>query len=459
MKLNEYIRTKEFELGTAGYIKESSSNIQLLYHATTLTKAIKILRDNELKPFAKNYYNVVVSKKPSISFTRDLNSAKNMLLGDHPVIFVLDKEKLQNNYKFIPISDDKNNYLGPKTARYENDSKAEEICETPIKNINKYIIKILCAPSDVDAFRNFDTLPHEIFANINENYKSKLTEDLLLEMNRNQLIQKSKSSDNYKDTSKGRNRWERRNRSKIATRVDQYNKIDMNDFFKNDILKVGINVHGETDDYVVTIRYNGVLREIQNQIRLNNNKLEFKCVFIALQKVFNSGDVFVSCSCFDRKYRQAYNATRGGYNSGEPEIRVSDITNPHDSKGAGCKHVNLVLGNIDWIMKIASVINNYIHYMKDHYERKYADLIFPKLFGITYNKAVQLNLFDTDDDLKDNPDEIKLSNTYGRERTRFRKDVQVNNMKNFGKEKEIPDNPNQVKLELGLTKKISDKHE
>lgn len=928
MKLNEYIRTKEFELGTAGYIKESSSNIQLLYHATTLTKAIKILRDNELKPFAKNYYNVVVSKKPSISFTRDLNSAKNMLLGDHPVIFVLDKEKLQNNYKFIPISDDKNNYLGPKTARYENDSKAEEICETPIKNINKYIIKILCAPSDVDAFRNFDNLPHEIFANINENYKSKLTEDLLLEMNRNQLIQKSKSSDNYKDTSKGRNRWERRNRSKIATRVDQYNKIDMNDFFKNDILKVGINVHGETDDYIVTIRYNGVLREIQNQIRLNNNKLEFKCVFIALQKVFNSGNVFVSCNCLhpdtkiklldgttrtieqmkldfdsgkklwvysvdengdfkpgeveniwvsgeatefikiildndeeilttpehlymlrdstyieaqdlkendslmplyfnekngyetvksnttyryksvykevakalkmdeieeakkrvqpddnmnydvaihhrdfnkknnnpdnlqvmtakehwtyhanlcgpnrpitkkmkevsrqnaykrnanptpamiesrkkfqekgrlrnydedrkkqqseiwkktiasrpdlyssearsernkkvyaehpeyrekisqkqkekwasytpeeyarrcqinrennekskelrsqrvkeahskyslekklaiaekcrqklkgrkkgpdseetrlkkklaalnmskeakearnlkcqytkikhtleymlslnipltldnykiyvhnraiqnkgytgvplekyfhsieeavayfklnhkvkkverivlpntsvydisvknyanflveagvilhnckDRKYRQAYNATRGGYNSGEPEIRVSDITNPHDSKGAGCKHVNLVLGNIDWIMKIASVINNYIHYMKDHYERKYADLIFPKLFGITYNKAVQLNLFDTDDDLKDNPDEIKLSNTYGRERTRFRKDVQVNNMKNFGKEKEIPDNPNQVKLELGLTKKISDKHE
>ena len=33
-----------------------------------------------------------------------------------------------------------------------------------------------------------------------------IKEELLLELNRNQLINKSKNSDNYKDTSKGRNR-------------------------------------------------------------------------------------------------------------------------------------------------------------------------------------------------------------------------------------------------------------
>lgn len=280
---------------------------------------------------------------------------------------------------------------------------------------------------------------------------NQLNEQLLLELNRGQLINKSKASDNYKDTSKGRNRWERRNKSKIATRVDQYNKIDMNSFFKNDELKVGINVHGETSDYIVAIRYNGVLKEIAEQIKRNNNKLEFKCILIALQRVFNQGNVFVSCSCADWKYRQAYHATRGGYNSGTPEIRASDITNPRDSKGAGCKHVNLVLGNIDWIMKIASVINNYIHYMEDHFERKYADLIFPKLYGMPYQKAIQLNLFDTDDNLSDDEDEIKLSNRYGRERTKFRSDRQVNNMRNFNKQNSI-NNTNKPTLDLNMNK-------
>lgn len=628
-----------------------SSNIQLLYHGTTLRNAINILNDNKLQPFAKNYYNIMVSKKPSISFTRNLNFAKNMLLGDHPVIFVLDKNKLQNHYKLIPVSDNKNNVNGPKFARFSENSKAEEICETPITDLNNYIIKILCKSTDIDIFKKFTDLPVEplsenLSESINDNWKNnlfrflktrfqandspikrsfllpdgtfigtpdgkphyyidnsifnsffgyvgeldydnfsdeekeifktefnlsdseiieiydrikdveagkldgspllsllgcirlngdqenfceipskedinnltpvqydkledwlydfaydknnieiniagnylndidrfaeydpkntkyiisriklyytsqKLLENLLLEMNRTQLIQKSKRSDNYKDQSKGRNRWERRNKSKIATRVDQYNKIDMNKFFKDDELKVGINVKGETDDYVVTIRYNGVLREIQDQIKRNNNTLEFKCVLIALQRVFNSGNVFVSCSCPDWKFRQQYHATRDGYNSGDPEIRASNITNPGDTKGAGCKHVNLVLGNVDWLMKICSVINNYIHYMKDHFERKYADLIFPKLFGIPYQKAVQLNLLDTDDDLSNNPDEIKLSNQYGRDRTRFRSDVRINNMRNFGgSKKEKPDDPNQVKLDLGLTRNADNKEQ
>ena len=175
----------------------------------------------------------------------------------------------------------------------------------------------------------------------------RIDEELLLELNRNQLINKSKHSDNYKDTSKGRNRWERRNHSKIDRRVDQYNKIDMNSFFKKDELKVGINVHGETDDYVVLIRFNNALKAIADEIKRNNNKLEFKCVLIALQRTFNNGDVFVSCTCPDFKYRIAYSATKGGYNSGAPEVRASNITNPHDTKGAGCKHINLVIGNID----------------------------------------------------------------------------------------------------------------
>lgn len=267
---------------------------------------------------------------------------------------------------------------------------------------------------------------------IKNHFKNNLNEELLLEVNRNQLINKSKKSDPYKDQSKGKNRWERRNHSKIDRRVDQYNKIDMNSFFKKDELKVGINVHGETDDYVVTIRFNKALKAIHDEIKRNKDKFEFKCVLIALQRTFNNGDVFVSCTCPDWKYRQSYFSTKDGYNSGTPEIRASNITNPHDTKGGGCKHVNLVIGNIDWVMKIASVINNYIHYMKEHYERLYADVIFPKLFDFPYNKAIQLNLFDDGNNkLKDDSEEIKLSNSYGRNRGKFRSDIKVNNMKNF----------------------------
>lgn len=290
--------------------------------------------------------------------------------------------------------------------------------------------------------------------------KQPLTEELLLELNRSQLISKSKRSDNYKDQSKGCNRWERRNKSRIDTKVAQYNKIDMNDLFKNDELKVGINVHGETSDYVVLIRYNYILEEIQNQIKRNNNKLEFKCILIALQRVFNQGNVFVSCTCKDWQYRQAYNASKGGYNSGNLEIRASNITNPGDTKGAGCKHVNLVLGNVDWIMKVASVINNYIHYMETNYQRKYADLIFPKIFGIPYQKAVQMNLFDKDDNLDDSENEIALSNKYGRERTRFNRDIQINNQRNFKFNKDDnkvqTDLRNQPRLDLNMTRKTDE---
>ena len=884
--LNEYIESDKFELGKAGYIKEDGTFIFMEeYHG----------EDDSLKQF----------KYPEFSNTHP---------EEDTCVRIFDEP---NELQYKKLEEIIDLYLD-----------TEEYCKVEIWNKGKYTFyKVFSlregACEDYNWDENIGNWTGYKLVKIIKNYFHQLNEQLLLELNRGQLINKSKSSDNYKDTSKGRNRWERRNKSKIATRVDQYNKIDMNSFFKNDELKVGINVHGETSDYVVVIRYNGVLKEIADQIKRNNNKLEFKCILIALQRVFNQGNVFVSCSCLhpstkiklldgseptvqelkkrfdlgeklyvystdekgdfkpgeienvfitkttsdfikitldnnqdilttpdhqymlrdgtykkaedlcegdslmpiyfnssngyetlklnskkgwkstyklvaeeyfseeikqkdlegakdnmpynvaihhkdfnknnnnpdnlkvmtskehwkyhaslgfdshteevkkhireissnnakvrnqnpspkmleqrkkfveagrkhnyelseeeltwrrnnmksvnkikndrlhslseedkkeyytniftdelknrisesqkeywknlspeeyknrcninkesnrkskqkrsekikdiwknrseddkliirnklskslkgkklgvpqtedhikhriesvknrtperkeeiknkvnltkiekvlrgmitkkypltddgynlyiknelkkhyhpgsylkyfkdineavtyfklnhkvfkiekitldptpvyditvkdwhnflvsagvvlhncaDWKYRIAYHATRGGYNSGNPEMRASDITNPKDSKGAGCKHVNLVLGNIDWIMKVSSVINNYIHYMEDHFERKYADLIFPKLYGMSYQKAIQLNLFDTDDNLSDNENEIKLSNRYGRERTKFRPDRQVNNMRNFNKQSSIY-NTNKPTLDLNIDK-------
>lgn len=270
----------------------------------------------------------------------------------------------------------------------------------------------------------------------------------LTEATRNDLINKSKKSDNYKDQSKGRNRWERRNHSRIVTSVQQYNKIDMNSFFKQDELLVGIEVIGETDNYVVSLKYYGVLKEIANQIKLNNDKLEFKCIMIALQRMFNADNVFIHCTCADFKYRQAYYASKDGYNAGPVELRPSNVTNPNDTKGGGCKHVNLVIGNVNWIMKVASVINNYISYMETHMERQYADLMFPKLYGKSYDQAVQLNIFDTGDELADSEEDIKLSNRYGRDRGKFKSGEIVNNQ-NINKDK-IKQDPNKPLLKLNI---------
>ena len=93
-------------------------------------------------------------------------------------------------------------------------------------------------------------------------------------------------------------------------------------------------------------------------------------------------------------------------------------------------------------MKIASVINNYIHYMEEHYQRLYADVIFPKLYNKKYERDIQLSLFDDGkDNLKDDSEEIKLSNRYGRDRGKFRSDIRVNNMRNFKEKEKENDNP------------------
>ena len=230
--------------------------------------------------------------------------------------------------------------------------------------------------------------------------KIRIDESLLQEANRQDLLNKSKNADNYSknNQSRGKNRYERRLYSHISNSVRDYNNINMDAFFKGDILEFGVKVQGETDDYIVTITFEGILKELQREVKGNNNQLNFRCVLRALMSTFNNRDVYVSCSCPDWTYRQAYWATQGQYNSGTPQTdNGKQIANPNDTKGAGCKHVLLVLSNLDWLMKIASVINNYIRYSRDYLQRNYADYIFPVVYGVPYNKAVQLSIFDKED--------------------------------------------------------------
>lgn len=235
-----------------------------------------------------------------------------------------------------------------------------------------------------------------------------INEDLLLEKTRQELINKSKNAQNYaaSNQSKGRNRYERRKYSKIANSVRDYNNINMDVFWKDDILEFVIKVNGETNNYDVTITFENILKRLANEVKANKNKLEFKCVLRALIAAFNNNDVYVSCSCPDFVYSGInYYAAKQNFNS-KPimgkAMQAPLINNPGDTKGAGCKHILLCLSNIDWMMKIASVINNYIKYCRDNLQLIYADYIFPKVYDMPYKQAVQLDLF-TEFDENDTP--------------------------------------------------------
>ena len=255
--------------------------------------------------------------------------------------------------------------------------------------------------------------------------KLELTEGLRLhEDTRTMLVSKSRNAGSYIDQSRGKNRFERKKLSKIAKTVKQYNQIDMNKFFKEDLLEVKIPVQGETDQYTVSVRLSGIVNEIAKNIKNNQNKFEYRTVIQAITKVFNTGNVYVKCNCDDYKYRFAHwnivNNVSFDDSASDPGPGKG-IRNPNDDKGRGCKHVLLVLANGDWILKVASVINNYIHYAEEHLQKAFLKVIFPKLYGITADEMVEQNLIDTDEYLDSSAGLIDAINEYGRKRGQYQK--------------------------------------
>ncbi len=194
----------------------------------------------------------------------------------------------------------------------------------------------------------------------------------------------------------------------------------MNKLFKDNILTINIEVIGETDTYTVRISFGGFLDLLQEELARNNDTLELKVIIRALLTGFNRDNVYIGCNCPDFQYRYSYFATRNQITSIDPENRPSDITNPDDSLGSGCKHVLLVLSNNSWLRKVASVIHNYILYMEKHYFSMYTKFIYPAVYGKEYEEPVQQNMFDTDT-LDSDSDLLDKSNEYGRTRTQFKK--------------------------------------
>lgn len=279
----------------------------------------------------------------------------------------------------------------------------------------------------------------------------KIVDAKLQEDSRSLLVSKSRTAGPYKNQMRGKNRFERKKHSQIAKTVKQYNKIDMNRLFKEDILEIAIPVTGETDSYTVHIRMDGVIAEVARNIKNNKNKLEFRTIVQSLTKVFNSANIFVKCSCPDYKYRFAHwnivNRVSVDDTSKDPGPGKG-IRNPNDDKGRGCKHVLLCLANGDWIMKVASVINNYIHYAEEKLQKPFIKLIFPKLYGVPYDEAIDNDVLPDDFELDSSTSIIDTINEYGKNRGKYKPGTNKNPVTGTGgkqkikepaKEKEAPE--------------------
>lgn len=247
---------------------------------------------------------------------------------------------------------------------------------------------------------------------------------ILLEDKRSQLLSQSKKGANYVpwNQAKGKNRYQRRLKSRIAPSIKHFNNMDMDKFFKTDVLDVSVDIRGETNIYKVRMSFVGTLDELHDFINKNNiEQVDRKMILKALMKAFNRDDVYINCTCPDFRYRFKYWATKKGLLIGDPENRPADITNPGDNKGPGCKHIILCLSDSSWLIKIASVIYNYINYMESHNERLYQKYIYPAVYDKEYDNR-QMSIFDDEDELLDSEEEtIQTSNVEARKRGQFKK--------------------------------------
>ena len=177
---------------------------------------------------------------------------------------------------------------------------------------------------------------------------------------------------------------------------------------------------GETDSYLVTISFKGFLDYLHKELAKVDNKLSLRVVIRALLDGINSDDVYMRCSCPDYQYRIAYWASRTDTIVGDKETRPSNITNPNNKLGSGCKHLMLILSNTSWMIKLGSVIFNYINYMERNYKKLYADVIYPAIYDKKYEEPVQLDIDSLDNDELDTTSSmVDKSNKYARDKNKF----------------------------------------
>ena len=102
------------------------------------------------------------------------------------------------------------------------------------------------------------------------------------------------------------------------------------------------------------------------------------------------------------------------------------IANPNDDMGRGCKHILACLANGSWMMKVASVISNYCHYLSEKKPDVFLKLVFPKLYGVPADEADQNGIVEDNEDLESGKDLIDIINDWAKNRGKFQKGSNIN---------------------------------
>lgn len=158
-----------------------------LYHGTKLGRFVHIIRDNKMlslyqdahedHPFAKKRtISMSRSKKFAFYWGKRIEWVGSLNLNAIPkdsVVIEFDREKLSRNYKILPYNHfpdagtRPNRWFGnplKKGQEYKSvdSNQYEERVSAPIKDINRYIVKIYMGKSTLEKFRNDFSYEYDI---------------------------------------------------------------------------------------------------------------------------------------------------------------------------------------------------------------------------------------------------------------------------------------------------------
>jgi hypothetical protein len=99
-------------------------------------------------------------------------------------------------------------------------------------------------------------------------------------------------------------------------------------------------------------------------------------------------------------------------------------------------------------MKVASVINNYIHYAEEKLQKPFLKIIFPKLYGYPAEEMVEQGLIDTEEYLESTEGLIDAINDYGKNRGKYKAGTNKNPVTGTGgKTKKSAEEPKETETD------------
>jgi hypothetical protein len=142
---------------------EEAKQAGILYHWTSLKNLEDIIKTNTIRPA----YSEFDDEDNGVSLTRSKNKHQFGIAEAADCVIVLDGDKLSNNYKIKPYND-------LEVAQYDDFGIFDEMEERllgSIKNLNKYIVKIILYKSDpkIESLLKEKNIPYEL--NLNESLR------------------------------------------------------------------------------------------------------------------------------------------------------------------------------------------------------------------------------------------------------------------------------------------------